>query len=157
MNDSQLIYRLNSLFKSLHEIYEINSGGCCYVAYLVAKELDKRNLPYALRIYNDRVLPKHECFRNIEFDHDDFPIHSKTANHYVIKYCNDIINPDDDLEDAPCVDLDNIDADFIEDIYLKGDWNPTYNINNSIFVERFIKIIFDQYDAENKKFKMQVL
>ena len=148
-----LIVSLNTLFTALDTIYDINAGGCCYIAYIVAEELEKRNFNnFSLRIYNDNyVLNEEDCFENIENDVDDFPIYSYTANHYVLVYDDIEINPDDTAEYLEYVDLHDVDSNFILDICNKGDWNCVFNHNNLTFIRRFIKIIFDQYDKENKK------
>ena len=39
---------LNEFFTYLNQEYKINRGGCCYVASIVAKELEKRNIKYSL-------------------------------------------------------------------------------------------------------------
>lgn len=147
-----LIVSLNTLFTALDTIYDINAGGCCYIAYIVAEELEKRNFNnFSLRIYNDYVLNEEDCFENIENDVEDFPIYSYTASHYVLVYDDIEINPDAAAEYLEYVDLHDVDSNFILDICNKGDWNCVFNHNNLTFIRRFIKIIFDQYDKENKK------
>ena len=147
-----LIVSLNTLFTALDTIYDINAGGCCYIAYIVAEELEKRNFNnFSLRIYNDYVLNEEDCFENIENDVEDFPIYSYTASHYVLVYDDIEINPDTEAEYLEYVDLHDVDSNFILDICNKGDWNSVFNHNNLTFIRRFIKIIFDQYDKENKK------
>lgn len=152
MTVNALIIKLNSLFTALDDIYYLNEGGCCHAAYLVAKELEKRNLNnFILRVYNDYVLDEELCFINIENNYDAFPIHSDTAIHYVLVYNNIEINPINILEDMKCINLHGVDSCFISKICKKGDWNCMFDTNNLIFIRRFIKIIFDQYDKENKK------
>ena len=147
-----LIENLNTLFTALDTIYDINAGGCCYTACVVAKELEKRDFNnFSLRIYNDYILNKEDCLKNIKNDADEFPIHSCTANHYVLVYDDIEINPGTELEYLEYVDLYDVDSNFIVDICSKGDWNCRFNRNNLTFIHRFIKIIFNQYDKENKK------
>ena len=43
MTIDNLIVSLNTLFTALDTIYDINAGGCCYTACVVAKELEKRD------------------------------------------------------------------------------------------------------------------
>ena len=40
MNE-ELVNELNKFFENLNYKYKINYGGCCYVAYLIARELEK--------------------------------------------------------------------------------------------------------------------
>ena len=51
-----LISDLNNLCSYLDNWYEINSGACCYVAYLIARHLDKLNVGYKLIVYADEDL-----------------------------------------------------------------------------------------------------
>ena len=154
MDINTLVHKLNTLFISLRDLYNINNGGCCYTAYLIAKEFDKRDIAYSLRIFNTYITSEYLCLKAIRNDYDRFPIHSETATHYSIKCDGIVINPEEDCEDFEYLDLNNINSDFILDIYNKGCWNSEYDTKNSIFIERFIKIIFDQYDTENKNFEM---
>ena len=155
MTIDNLIVSLNTLFTALDTLYNINAGGCCHTACIVAKEFEKRNFNnFSLRIYNDYILNEEDCLKNIENDIDEFPIHSCTANHYVLVYDNIEINPSTKLEaieDLEYIDLYNVDSNFISDICNKGDWNCMFNRNNLTFIRRFNKIIFDQYDKKNKK------
>lgn len=147
-----LTANLNTLFTALDTMYNINAGGCCYIAYIVAEELEKRNFNnFSLRIYDNYVLNEEDCFENIENNVEDFPIYSYTASHYVLVYDDIEINPDAAAKYLEYVDLHDVDSNFILDICNKGDWNSVFNHNNLTFIRRFIKIIFDQYDKENKK------
>lgn len=152
MTIDNLIVSLNTLFTALDTLYNINAGGCCHTACIIAKEFEKRNFNnFSLRIYNDYILNEEDCLKNIKNDVDEFPIHSCTANHYVLVYDDIEINPGTDLEYLEYIDLYDVDSNFIADICSKGDWNCMFNRNNITFIHRFIKIIFDQYDKENKK------
>ena len=48
-----LLKNLNSLCRFLDETYNVNMGGCCYLASLIAKHLDKLNIKYDLIIYDN--------------------------------------------------------------------------------------------------------
>ena len=47
------IDKLNKLCKKLDLEYKINKGGCCFIAYLISKQLEKLNIPYELVVYDD--------------------------------------------------------------------------------------------------------
>ena len=49
----KLVKELNKLCKQLVEVYNINHGGCCFVASEIAKHLDRLGLKYELGIYDD--------------------------------------------------------------------------------------------------------
>ena len=46
------IIQLNNLCQKLDILYDINNGGCCYVAYKIAKQLDKLNIKYELVVFD---------------------------------------------------------------------------------------------------------
>ena len=48
MNIKELINELNKFLKVLDNKYNINSGGCFYVAYLIAREFDKLDIDYTV-------------------------------------------------------------------------------------------------------------
>ena len=51
---NKLIYWLNRTCKLLDDRYNINRGGCCYVAYVIAKLLDKYQVgDYYLGLISD--------------------------------------------------------------------------------------------------------
>lgn len=45
---------LNILCETLNSLYNVNKGGCCYVAYLISKWLDRFGIDYLLAIYDYR-------------------------------------------------------------------------------------------------------
>ena len=48
MGTKDLIDKLNTFLKDLDSTYDINSGGCFYVAYLIARELYNRGINYTV-------------------------------------------------------------------------------------------------------------
>ena len=48
METKDFIGKLNNFLKDLDSTYNINSGGCFYVAYLIARELYKRGINYTV-------------------------------------------------------------------------------------------------------------
>lgn len=150
-----LINNLNKLFVKLDKRYDINCGGCCYVAYLIARELEKRELyDFKLRIYNYSL--EDYSVDNIRFNiinnKDRLPCRNCTVYHYSIVYDQYEINESD--EGLDYLDIDNLSSNDIERLYHYGDWNDCYDTVNNIFVERFIKIIFNNYDKEIKANQM---
>lgn len=60
---TELIETINAVAATCEEKFNINSGGCCYFAYLVARELDKRKIKYKLAI-EDWTFSKKFCKTN---------------------------------------------------------------------------------------------
>ena len=42
-----ILDELNSLCDNLNYKYSINSGGCCFVAFCIATQLEKYGIPYS--------------------------------------------------------------------------------------------------------------
>lgn len=53
LNVHKLVRNLNELCDNLVKEYDVNCGGCCYVAYEIAKHLDRFHISYELRVLND--------------------------------------------------------------------------------------------------------
>ena len=53
LNIKHLRKSLDCLCQFLDDVYHINSGGCCLIAYLIASNLDKLGVKYSLVVYND--------------------------------------------------------------------------------------------------------
>ena len=143
----KLILRLNAICNFLNECFDINFGGCCYVSYVIAKNLEKLNIPYSLIIWSD------------EFEDDDrseeisSAIYNRnvdciglgwdTCSHYCIKINDTIINQR--IGDEYYSEIYNIPSKDIKWIYDTGDWNDTYKKIMNSFVNSFIKLVFDIY------------
>lgn len=64
LNVHKLVDALNELCMTLDDTYNVNSGGCCYLAYEIAKHLDRLNIKYRLLVANTYCI--HESDINIE-------------------------------------------------------------------------------------------
>lgn len=51
MKLNQTCRELNQLLESLDYEYDMNSGGCAFVAYSIAKNLSEKNIPYEVVLY----------------------------------------------------------------------------------------------------------
>ena len=83
MKTKDLINELNEFLKRLDNVYNINSGGCFYVAYLIAREL------YMLGI-NYTVVDWHEDSRLNEYSlyHRSLKVDGSYINPPLINYGN---------------------------------------------------------------------
>lgn len=70
MNIKDLINELNKFLKRLDNVYNINSGGCFYVAYLIARELDDLGINYtAVDWHEDSRLNEYSMYhRSLKVD-----------------------------------------------------------------------------------------
>ena len=81
MNIQYLINELNKFLKRLDNMYNINSGGCFYVAYLIARELDNLGINYT-------VVDWHEDSRLNEYSmyHRSLKVDGRYVNPPLINY-----------------------------------------------------------------------
>ena len=90
LNCHRLLRNLNSLCKFLDDTYDVNSGGCCFLASLIAKHLDKLNIKYNLVVYDcctkNRLCIEQEvisCHKNKGFRNSITGRYS--CNHYCLQ------------------------------------------------------------------------
>ena len=87
MKAKELIDELNKFLKRLDNEYNINSGGCFYVAYLIAREFYKLGINYT-------VVDWHEDSRLNEYSmyHRSLKVDNSYVNTQLINYGNYIGN-----------------------------------------------------------------
>ena len=148
-NLENLVEDLNVLCDRLDQDYNINFGGCCFVAYLIIKHFEKIGLHPTLIIESD-------C-ENI--DQDDFLdcVHTRSGNcqglkdqtcyHYFIYIpeINKYINSGEIYEDY-LYEFQGLSAKDVHWIYKTGDWNSDYDRKNSPMVGRKIAQVFKKYE-----------
>ena len=134
MNE-ELANELNKFFENLNYKYKINYGGCCYVAYLIARELEKRHIKYKLvceyenygRIYNlkqEYSILKYNLKNRLSIDNNT------TVNfgmHIFIKVDKYLINKGDCVNDSKLVYISNINSIDIYNAYNNITWNHRFN------------------------------
>src|SRR5574344_1636107 len=83
MKVKDLISELNKFLKILDNAYNINSGGCFYVAYLIAREFDNLGINYT-------VVDWHEDSRLNEYSvyHRSLKVEGHYVNPPLINYGN---------------------------------------------------------------------
>lgn len=144
----QLVRRLNSLCTFLDDSYDINHGGCCLIAYFIAKHLDLLNIKYDLIICDleeENVISINNNIKNNIIETD------LTCNHYYLKIIdtNESINEGtfDDRYYKYNVSIDN--CEVIKKIYEFGDWNEQYNNEYSKIIDSIINSFFTIYEDCN--------
>lgn len=121
MTRKSLFKNLNQLCKDLDYKYDINSGGCCFVAAVIAEQLENCNIPFKLIHYE-----LYSC-------------------HYAIRVNDRIINRCDCKYNEIIFD-DYLSSDDIYDTYYNEDWNSTYNKQWNLIVKTKIKSLFKKYE-----------
>lgn len=126
-----LAERLNNLCKFLDEEYEINAGGCCYIAYCLARLLSKDKFKFSVIVYEDYELE--DKFSEISEDH----------YHYAIGIGNYIINSCGCDEDFCRNIYYNVRASEILNHYKNNSWNECYNSTKNKFIFKIIRVFYD--------------
>ena len=117
MNKKRLFKQLNSLCKELQNCYNINNGGCCFVAATIAEQFEIYNIPFTVIRYDLEGL------------------------HYAIRVNDRIINRDDHFC-REIIDEFYISSEGLYTIYQNNNWNPWYNTKYNITVSSKIKSLF---------------
>lgn len=118
MNKKELFKSLNSLCCEMNESYNINCGGCCFVAAVIAEQLEIANIPFLIAV-------------------------TYHPTHYAIKVGDRYINRD--YYRFYTEDLKEWNSEYLYDEYDEGYWNNCYNRKWNLIVRTRIKSIFRKY------------
>lgn len=116
MNKKELFKSLNKLCEDLDYDYNINCGGCCFVAACLAEQLEKYCIPFKVAI------------------------HYKPT-HYWIKVSDRNINRDEYTKEF----LELWDSKYLFEIYNTENWNHIYNRKWNLIVRTKINSLFIKY------------
>lgn len=119
MNRKKLFTKLNQLCLELDNKYNINCGGCCYIAACIAEQLERFDIPF-------------------EIVHYDI-----CGCHYAIKVSDRYINRSD-YKKKEIYEILDYSSEEMFDIYYNGDWNSTYERKYNSIVHRKIKKLFNE-------------
>ena len=120
MSRKELFKRINALCEELNEKYYINCGGCCFVAYCLAEQLEIYNIPYTIIRYG----------RN---------------KHYSIKVSDRYLNRDYYRKEEIRDYLTTWNSKDLLDYYHNNYWNRSYETKYNGCVKKYIKAVFDKY------------
>ena len=147
-NLQRLVRDLNLLCDRLDRDYNINYGGCCFVAYLMMKHFERLGFHPILVIESDcEEIDGGEfldCVQNRICDCGG--IGSQTCYHYFVSipgagyvnagdYCRDSLNK-----------FRGLSAKDVQWIYKTGDWNSEYETRNNPMVGRKVAQVFRRYE-----------
>lgn len=118
-----LVRKLNYLASELDKRYSINSGGCCYFAYLVAKWLEAYKIKFYFIIQNDG------------------PIRDNSGKHYCLQLLPSkmYINK---LSKYSHIKTMQLTSKQIYSYYKKSNWSEKYNADNNSIVKKGVDNIF---------------
>lgn len=147
-----LLKNLNSLCKFLDETYNVNMGGCCYLASLIAKHLDKLNIKYDLIIYDNysRNRENIKCeviSRRKNKDLNNSVTGCYSCNHYCIRLRGaGVINGNGDYIEGHRYSIPNISYKNIRWIYKNSRWNKCYKVQYNKTIKNIVKEFFKNYE-----------
>ena len=120
MNRKILFKRINELCLCLDSKYNINRGGCCYVAACISEQLELYNIP----------------FKIIHYD--------LWGCHYAVKVSDRYLNRCDYRKKEITEVLEDYTSKDLFKLYCDGSWNDTYNTKHNSTVKRLIEQIFNE-------------
>ena len=123
MNRKRLFKEINKLCVCLQDEYDINNGGCCYVAACIAEQLESHSIPFKVIHYNLRT-----C-------------------HYCIKVSDRYLNRDGYYK-YEISEVLECSSEYLYNIYYETDWNFRYN---TIYNSKVRKRIKELFDCENNR------
>ena len=147
-----LLKNLNSLCRFLDETYNVNMGGCCYLASLIAKHLDKLNIKYDLIIYDsysrNRENIKCEAIsRRRNRGLNNSVTRHYSCNHYCIRLRGaGVINGNGDYTEEHRYSIPNISYKNIRWIYKNSRWNKCYKVQYNKTIKNIVKEFFKNYE-----------
>lgn len=157
MNIHNLIKSLNKLCDELNKLYNINCGGCCYVAYLIASHLEKLKIEYSLIVLtkekkNSAEINKEISTMKTNRINNCSITRKNTCSHYYI-YIKNIGNINKAYSSYRRYVIDPVKAVNIHWIYKTGDWNSFYLKKNNKILKTEFDNFFRPYEKEEKRRK----
>lgn len=145
---SRFVSELNNLCEFLDYKYNINKGGCCFVAYEIAKHLDKLNIKYNLVVSdfirkNEDKITREVKNKAKNFNCIDSVVGNFTCDHYYLYIKNvGYINPNV-INNNNYYFISDINSQHIKWIYDKSTWNDIFRISDKDYIKSFIKTFFE--------------
>ena len=149
LNVHSFVHELNTVCNYLHASYDINFGGCCFVAAEIAKYLDRMHLEYRLGIYDleDKNIEEiNKEVQNKVLNYNSSVTGEHSCSHYFLHIKGGgSINVGSPYIGYNKYYIDNINHTNIQWIYKHGSWNSHYNTNYNPFVKNTLKAFFQRY------------
>lgn len=117
MTRAKLFKALNELCDNMNYEYNINSGGCCFVAATIAEQLEIYHIPFEVAF-------------------------TEHPTHYAIKVSDRFINRDGYYFD----EFYDWNSEYLYDTYYDEVWNDCYNRRWNLIVQTRIRALFRKYE-----------
>lgn len=152
LNRHRIAKDLSCLCDNLDKDYNINCGGCCFIAYIISKYLDQFQIEYSLCIVNDYPINKLAVIKEVRNKQRHFNLVTgdNTCCHYYLR-----------VEGGGSINLGSFEGYYtyviskinhrnIGWIYWNGLWNSTYDRRNNKFIKKIISSYFRGYGKTRK-------
>lgn len=146
MSDSQVIElaeELNDLCSQLSDSLEINCGGCCYVASILAEGLSDLHIPFKVSLTRNLDVERALEVRRFIKEKKDF--YCEHVFIYLHKH-NLYINDDGDANRN--VKVGCIKSKDLLEYYKSVKWNRVYDTKYNKVVAEEIRNIFKKYESK---------
>ena len=153
LNVHSIAKQLNELCQKLSKKYDINLGGCCFIACEIAKHFDKLGLKYELRIYdhygkrqeaiNSEVRSKHKN----KYDSESVVGYYSCSHYFLwLKGAGTINEEKDYFKGLKVYSISDINHTHIRWIYKISLWNDEYDTFNNNKIKKIINSYFKSYE-----------
>lgn len=124
-NYSDLFNKINSLCDCLNTIYHMNSGGCCYVAYVIAEILEREGIQFEVLVSESR------------YEDEGYPDDFEDSVYHICLEAKPIkdtyrINVGT-YDDEEYFHYSNVTSQDIYNFYINNIWNSFYEIAKNKF------------------------
>lgn len=153
LNVHSIAKQLNMLCSGLISRYNINCGGCCFIASEIAKHFDRLGLKYELRIYdncgkNQEAISKEvrrKCKNNSDIDS---VVGCYCCSHYFLWLEGaGAINEDVEyFRGWTAYSIKDARYSNIKWIYRVSTWNSCYDTSNNQKIKKIINSYFEPYE-----------
>ena len=137
-----IVKRLNNLCKYLNREFSINYGGCCYVAYVIAKLLESDGIDFKLIVYDEYTI-REKSLREFSENH----------YHYSISIEGRFDINDDGCKRDNSLIRNEFKARSKEMLkhYKRYEWNSCYRTRQNSFIFKILKMSYDNITKDLRK------
>lgn len=143
--------KLNRILNELDYKYNINSGGCCFVACCLMHHFRNLGIKYKLVVLSEDYISSQTLRSNIRYN-EGYCTNCETANHYFVEVNGIPVNKGDFCLSVYCVSkVSYVTPEDLYNVYKSGSWNSDYNkdLNKRIFKE--ISNFFKPYEKKKEE------
>lgn len=139
---------LSSISKQLTEFRCLNSGGCCYIAYLIAKQLESRKIPFSVIFEHSEQSLKSAYIRQANNTNKGLGVTHVLLRIDGVYYDSDGIKGSRMHKDKIVF---NWNSKQLHNFWMNGRWNFLFKANNPSSKRQQIRSIINQTFKEYDK------